>query len=91
MLNSVSLIGHLGEIDKEEKRIRYLYVERFFSKYDGNIELDKIPIVNWNKEVKGEIFSFNEKSIVAIRGRIESLNNIVVIVVETIVYLGIKY
>ena len=91
MLNSVSIIGSLSKVDEKESRIRYLLVERYYSNFSNNIEVDKIPICNWNKENKGEIFSFKENSLVAVRGRIESLNNFVVIVVETITYLGLKY
>lgn len=91
MLNSVSIIGSLSKVDEKEPRIRYLLVERYYSNFSDNIEVDKIPICNWNKENKGEIFSFKENSLVAVRGRIESLNNFVVIVVETITYLGLKY
>ena len=91
MLNSVSIIGSLSKVDEKEPRIRYLLVERYYSNFSDNIEVDKIPFCNWNKENKGEIFSFKENSLVAVRGRIESLNNFVVIVVETITYLGLKY
>ena len=90
MLNSVSIIGSLSKVDEKEPRIRYLLVERYYSNFSDNIEVDKIPICNWNKESKGEIFTFADGSLVAIRGRIETLNQMIVIVCETITYLGLK-
>ena len=91
MLNSICLVGSLVEIDNKEPRIRYLLEERVFTNFADNLIIDKIPLCNWNKEVKGEIFTFKNNSLVAVRGRIETLNNNVVIVVETITYLGLKY
>lgn len=91
MLNSICLVGSLVEIDNKEPRIRYLLVERVYTNFSDNLIIDKIPLCNWNKEVKGEIFTFKNNSLVAVRGRIETLNNNVVIVVETITYLGLKY
>ena len=90
MIISVCIIGALRDRCPQDERIRYLLVERFYSTFI-NDEVDLVPICNWNKENKGEIFSFKENSLVAVRGRIESLNNFVVIVVETITYLGLKY
>ena len=91
MFNSVCIVGSLLEIDKEEPKIRYLLVERAYSNFKNNIITDKIPIMNWNKESKGEIFSFPNHSLVALRGRIESFCNKTVIIVETITNLGLKY
>ena len=91
MLNSVNIIGALKHIDDHDPRIRYLFVERSYSIPSFDLEKDLIPIVNWNKEPKGEIFIFPNSTLVAIRGRIEMLNEKLVIVVETITNLGLKY
>ena len=91
MLNSVSIIGALKHVDERDSRIRYLFVERSYSCLTINSEEDLIPIVNWNKEPSGDIFVYPESTMVAIRGRIETLNQKMVIVVETITNLGLKY
>lgn len=91
MFNSVSVIGALLEVDKSEPNIRYLLIERAYSNLKSGILTDKVPIMNWNKEAKGEVFSFPERSLVALRGRIETYNSRVVIVVETITNLKLKY
>ena len=90
MLNSVCLIGSLKHRDKKDARIRYLLVERIFSTFI-NDEVDYVPICNWNKEKRGEVFLHKDDSLVAIRGRIETLNGQIVIVCETITYLGLKH
>ena len=89
MLNSVCIIGSLKQKDCKDERIRYLYVERFYSYFINN-EFDLVPLCNWNKENKGELFNFKDDALVAIRGRIETLNQKIVIVCETITYLGLK-
>lgn len=90
-MNSVSIIGALKQVDEKDPRIRYLFVERIYSTISFNSEIDLIPLVNWNKEPSGEIFVFPDSTMVAIRGRIETLNQKLVIVVETITNLGLKY
>ena len=90
-MNSVSIIGALKQVDEKDPRIRYLFVERIYSTISFNSEIDLIPLVNWNKEPSGEIFVFPDATMVAIRGRIETLNQKLVIVVETITNLGLKY
>ena len=90
-MNSVSIIGALKQVDENDPRIRYLFVERIYSTISFNSEIDLIPLVNWNKEPSGEIFVFPDSTMVAIRGRIETLNQKLVIVVETITNLGLKY
>ena len=89
MINSVCIIGALRDRCPQDERIRYLLVERFYSTFI-NDEVYLVPICNWNKESKGEIFTFADGSLVAIRGRIETLNQMIVIVCETITYLGLK-
>lgn len=91
MFNCVSIIGSLLDGDKDEPRIRYILVERVYSNLKANVITDKIPIMNWNKEPRGEIFSFPKNAMVALRGRIESYNDKTVIVCETITNLGLKY
>ena len=56
-----------------------------------NNDVDIIPICNWNKEKRGEIFHYKDDSLVVIRGRIETLNQQIVIVCETITYLGLNH
>ena len=91
MLNTVTLIGALLNVDSNEPRMRYLLVERVYSNYKDSIIVDKIPLLNWNKEPKGEIFVLPEGSMVAIKGRLETFNEKVVIVVESMTSLKIKY
>ena len=91
MLNSVTIIGALQLRSSDDKRIRYLEVERYYSNFKESIIKDFVPLMNWNKDIKGEIFSLPDKSLVAIRGRLEVENKILVVVVETITYLGLKY
>lgn len=91
MLNSVTVIGALKAQSSIDKRVRYLEIERYYSNFKDSIIKDEIPLMNWNKEPKGEIFSLPNGSMVAIRGRLEVIDTLVVIVVETITYLGLKY
>ena len=90
MLNSVCIIGSLKHQDEKDERIRYLLVERIYSSFLNN-DVDIIPICNWNKEKRGEIFHYKDDTLVAIRGRIETLDEKIVIVCETITYLGLKH
>lgn len=91
MLNNVTIIGSLLNVDYNEPKLRMMLVERVYSNYKESIIVDKIPIMNWNKEAKGEIFVLPENTLVAIKGRLETFNDRVVIVVETITNLGLKY
>lgn len=91
MLNSVCVIGSLLEVSKEDPRIRFLLLERVYSNFKDHIITDKIPIMNWNKQAKGEIFSLPDHSLVVIRGRIESLEEKIIIITESITNLGLKY
>lgn len=91
MLNSVTIIGALLSRSPIDKRIRYLEVERYYSNFKESIVKDEVPIMNWNRDSRGEIFSLPDKSLVAIRGRLEVESKLLVIVVETITYLGLKY
>lgn len=90
MLNSLSIIGSLLSVDETDKSIRYLLVERVYST-NSKLEIDTIPLMNWNKSFKGELFVLPNNTMVAIKGRLETFNNKVVVICESITNLGLKY
>lgn len=89
MLNSISVIATLREVDKEDKTIRYVTIDRPYALLKDRLISDRFACLNWNKIDKGELFTFKENSLVAIKGRLENYRNLSVIVVESIVYLGL--
>ena len=87
-MNSVNLIGRLVEQDESDSCIRYCIVEKPFFSSSENESFDKVPLMSWNKEENGELFSFSNGTLVGIKGRVENYGNILVIVIESIIYLG---
>lgn len=53
-------------------------------------ETDLIPLMTWNKTNKGDLFYFDAGSLVAIKGRIEEVDDRAFVIVETIVGIGKK-
>lgn len=87
-MNSVNIIGRLVEQDENDSCIRYCIVEKPFFFNSDDEAYDKVPLMNWNKEENGELFSFSNNTLVGIKGRVENYRNILVIVIESIIYLG---
>ena len=65
-----------------------IVVEKPFFSSSENESFDKVPLMSWNKEENGELFSFSNGTLVGIKGRVENYRNILVIVIESIIYLG---
>lgn len=89
MLNSVNLIGVLSKVERE-KNFRLLEVERGYMPLYEKKETDLIPLMTWNKTNKGDLFYFDAGSLVAIKGRIEEVDDRAFVIVETIVGIGKK-
>ncbi len=87
MLNSVNLIGVLLKVE-QEKNFRLLEVERGYMPLYETKDKDFIPLMSWNKTSKGDLFYYEEGSLVAIKGRIEEVDEKAYVIVETIVGLG---
>ena len=91
MLNSVNLIATLKKVDEKNPKIRYCEITRPYQLLRKNEkDIDVIPLVNWNKDKIGELFTYKNHSIVSIGGRIETLDDRLVVVTEKIEYLGLK-
>ena len=90
MLNVVFFMGELGDIDEEKGDLRYVSVVGDFRNVKGVIQNDLIPVVNWTKTSKGELFLLNKGSLVLIKGRLEIINQKCVVVCENLSYLGKK-
>lgn len=90
-MNSVNIICRLLSRDQEDKSIRYCKIEKPYFVYDETNKEDIIPLQNWNREENGELFNFENNTLVGIKGRVENYRNKVVIVIESIMYLGSKW
>lgn len=88
MLNVVVVFAKLVKDDLNNPIIRYIELTREYKGIKGQFEKDIIPIINWNRSNKGDIFSFPLDSILAIKGRLEVYQEKVVIVCESLSYLG---
>lgn len=88
MVNVVVLMGILLDGDSKEPSIRYLEIIEDFKSEDGKLKRDIVPLISWTKENKGDLFSLLSNSLVMIKGRIELINNKMLIVCENITYLG---
>lgn len=87
MLNQVVLVGRIKEIN--EDRIIIL-VTRNFKNEDGNYETDIIPCYFKETISKNANEYCKVGDTVGIKGRIESLNNEVMIMVDKLTFLSTK-
>jgi hypothetical protein len=90
MINCVNMIATLKDVDEKNPYIRYCLVRRPYPLFDENYQGDEVPLVNWNKDKVGTLFALKSDSLVAIKGRIENYSSRLVVVIETIDYLGLK-
>lgn len=88
MINIVVLMGRIVGDDPEVNTIRRLEIVGDYKNLDGVWQTDAVPVINWNKTNKGELFTFPVGSLVMIRGRMENYKNRFVIVCENLTYLG---
>lgn len=90
MINAVHVLGFLDDFDQENELIRYIKITRNYKDNKGIFQDDYIACLSWIKKRKGELYTLQKGSMVAIQGRIESIEGKTLIIVENIVYLGLK-
>lgn len=88
MVNVIVFMGVLGEVDSNENKIRYAHVIQDFKDSQGKFEDLDVPLINWTKSSKGGIFSYDKGNIYLFKGRLDKLNNQLVILIEESSYLG---
>lgn len=87
MLNTVIFMGLLSHIDDNEPLIRYVNIIGEYQNLEGKFNHDYIPVINWNKLNKGDLFTFQDQTCVIIKGRLEVYKNRFVVVCESLSYL----
>jgi len=87
MLNHISMVGVLKNIDAKDKNVRYIEVKRNYKNEVGHYDCDCFPCMMWTKTYKNQLFSFNEGTLVALDGRLELINDKITIIIENITYL----
>lgn len=87
MLNIVMFMGQIYSVDCENPLIRYIKISDDFQNMNGKFNDNLIPVINWNKTNKGELFSFQDGAWVIVKGRLEIFNNRFVVVCENLTYL----
>ncbi len=87
MLNRVSIVGLLKDIDEKNSLVRYIEVKRNYKNSSGQYDIDLFPCIMWSKTNKCELFSYQNGTLVALDGRLELIEERVLIIVESITYL----
>ncbi len=87
MINHLTLIGILKEVDSEDKTIRYIDVARNYKNERGETIFDHFAIQHWSRTDKSALFRYKEGSFIALDGRIETKNQLMYIVVESFTFL----
>ena len=88
MVNVVLFIGVIIKEDPIDEIVRYVEVVEEYKNINGQIVRDVIPVINWNKTNKGNLFTFPIGSLVMIKGHLENYKEKFVVVCESITYLG---
>lgn len=88
MVNVVVFMGKIVKNDDIHKEIRYLEVVSDFKNNSNQFFKELIPVINWNKTNKGELFSFKENTLLLIKGRLEFFKEKFVVVCEQLTYIG---
>ncbi|MGN1295641.1 MAG: hypothetical protein ACI4U5_04465 [Bacilli bacterium] len=89
-MNLVSITGSLQSISSSDSNIRYIKYVRSYKDKKGIFQEDIFPCMYWTRDCNNELFSLQDNSYVAISGRIEKVNELVVIIIEQLEYLGVK-
>lgn len=87
MINHISIIGILRNIDEANDIIRYIEVKRNYKNNLGQYDSDCFPCIMWSRNNKNQLFSYREGTLVAIEGRLEIEEKQMYIIIETITYL----
>ena len=91
MINHVSLNAILCDIDNKNQSYRNIRIIRSYKNKDGRYLEDVIKCMMWTKNNKNSLFSYKSGSLVSIDGRIETVDNDVVIIVESMTLLCGNY
>lgn len=87
MLTNVFILGQISDVISDN--LRYLEVERPYKENSGHFSTDKIPVVFWKRIPKDYFMTLKLGTYVAIRGRLETMEKIgVVIVADYVEFLG---
>lgn len=90
MINSVTVLGVLKANDENHEGVRFLEVERDYKDSYGNFQKDMLPLMYWTRDEKNVLFSLNDETLIVARGRIETFEDIIIIVVESLNLLSSK-
>lgn len=86
MLNSVVLMGTLKE--KIDDNIRILEVERDYKDNEGIFRCDRIKVKYWSNSSTCTFMQIKEGVPVLIKGRFESIDDKIYVIVESFDYLS---
>ena len=89
-MNYISLVGSLQKISSPDSNVRYIKYVRTYKDKKGIFQEDVFPCMWWTRNNNNELFSLQDNSYVAISGRIEKNDEEIIIIIESLEYLGIK-
>lgn len=87
MINNITIIGILKG-KSEGSNFRLLEVERDYKDSFGKFNTDSFKVMYWNKNEKNPLFSYKENSLIAIKGRLEVIENSTYIIAENVTFLS---
>jgi hypothetical protein len=88
MINITVFAGKIVKDDENDPLIRYVEIYQEFLSEKGDIKKELVPVMNWNKERKGELFTFSINTLLIIKGRLENYKGRFVVICENLTYLG---
>lgn len=85
MLNAINLVGTLGPLT--DGLTRQILVQRPYREDHPTPVFDELTVMHWSRNRSVAFYKVEEKSIVAIKGRLERHDQEFVIIAENISYL----
>lgn len=91
MINHVSLNAILCDVEDKEQIYRNIRLVRSYKNKEGVYAEDVVRCMMWTKNNKNSLFSYKSGSLVSIDGRIETVDNNIVIIIESLTLLCGNY
>lgn len=88
MINIAVFAGKIIKDDENDPCIRMVEIYEDFLEEDLDLKKELVPVMNWNKQNKGELFTFGVGTLLIIKGRLENYKGRFVVVCESLTYLG---
>lgn len=88
MINIAVFAGKIIKNDDNDSSIRMIEIYEDFLEEDNEYKKELVPVINWNRQNKGELFTFSEGTLLIIKGRLENYKGRFVVVCESLTYLG---